>query len=208
MAKMQTPSPDKKKDGNVASDVAPLTAEEVAATDIANLQRQIAQLENLVRSTGNQNKIRKYERENGREKMFSFAIGLFPSEAAGGKYVPVLSWTNMRRQDNLVDRTTGMPLNQVMTVTLAGENEPVRVSIEDWHNLMVQTDPIKAERILNHDGTEMQVRDKIIENGNGQSFPVLSMEPNRSTTESGKFSVEIAYEGETYVIENTFLNPR
>lgn len=181
-----------RKQQNVA--VTDVTTQEKTETNpttmtMEQMQAQIDMLSELVRKTGNINKIAEFDREKNKMEGFAYSLRLYPTDS-GDKVIT--SWKSTR--DFVADE--GRITDQ--KVKLEYDGGAKEIDLVDFSRILKRTPKIVAKSLTNLDGTPVLIDSRVNEEDN---FIFSIIRPKDS-----KYIVTLDYEGKEYTIESTYLN--
>ena len=168
----------------------------VKKSDFEALLNKFENLENLVRTTGDQNKIKDFEDTKKNKEDFSFSVKLFPTENYN---CPIISW---RTISNFVDLSKQeIEANQIIEITYITkdwEEKKRELELLQFATFLQRTKPIIAKKILNLDNTEVYIDKKINPETKAEYF---TLKPKSDT-----FNVVLNVEWQELTILSTYLN--
>lgn len=160
---------------------------------IREQQKQIESLIDMVKKTGNPNKLAEYEREKRQFEGFAFSLKLFPTSTWNKV---VTKWENIK--DFVASE--GRIVDQQVKITYDNDGTPETETmiLVDFSRRLLKSPKILATRIENEDGSEVLI-DMRVNEETKRFFPV--MRPKSDT-----FYAILNYEGKEYRISSTYLN--
>lgn len=167
---------------------------EISSADkFASMQAQIAYLTELVKKTGDMNKIADFDREKNKKQGFAFSIKLIPTDS-GDKVIT--SWKMIK--DNVFEY--GKIVDQQIEITYEDGEETKKktMPLTDFARNLKRSPKIVAKRIENLDGS-LVYQQKVVNDETGLETWLLKPEENT-------FSVVLEIEWKEYSILSTYLN--
>jgi len=161
------------------------------------LLRRLNELENLVRTTWDLNKIKDFELETKKFNTFAFSLKLFPTD--DGQLLPIIKWRTVINQVRLWE--TKVEANQIIEITYLTKDwkeETQKLELVDFSRHLKRSPKIIAKSLVNLDGTNVYVS-KMINPETKMSYYL--MKPEEQT-----FNVTLNYEGQELTILSDYLN--
>jgi len=195
MAKIINPKDLKQSTTKVIKDVNPtVQSTDNSDVNVNALLTRLNELENLVKTTWNQNKIKDYENAKTKMKWFSFSLKLFPTDNWD---FPVISWKTVynyvARNDD--DKT----VQQIEIIYLKDWKEnKKKIDLVDFVRVLKRTDLIMATSITNLDWSEVYIDEKI----NAEEDTAFYIIKPKGDI----FNATINYEWAEITILSTYLN--
>lgn len=179
--------------------IEPKASEEAIETtdnlsEIETLKKQLNDLTNLVKKTGNINKINAYEREKDQLQWFSFSIKLYPHKDWTEKVIT--KWENTR--DFVADEWRIVDQRVRVYYDNNWKIESDEINLVDFARTLKRTDPILAKELKNLDWTPVFI-DEVINQEDAIKYQVIR--PKAET-----FMVTLEHNWKDYEIETTYLN--
>jgi len=168
--------------------------EKESKVDVNALLARLADLENLVKTTWDHNKIKEYEDAKEWAKWFSFTLKLFPTDDWN---LPVVSWRTLK---NYTARNKDDKDEQKIEIIYLDkwEEKKQKMDLVDFVRVLERSDPILAKSLNNLDWSEVYVDQKPSIDEDGVFYII---KPKKDI-----FNVTLSYNWEEITILSTYLN--